>query len=122
MALSDHLNTLRQKPTHVRERIVLGVSVGVTAFVGIIWISSLASSQPFALNTVAAPTEDPYAQASAASQAALQSNFSQLVGAVGAAVGATTSAPTLTTVDGESTSSFDARKTYTTSSATIIPF
>ncbi len=50
------------------------------------------------------------------------SNFSQLVGAVGAAVGATSSAPAIIVVDGTSTSTLDPQPAPQAGSATVLSF
>ena len=119
---------LRQKPEHIRHRIALGTSVGITALVAVIWVTVMATSGTFALHTGGGSKggagQAPSTDAFALSGTNVTSNFSQLVGAVGAAAGATTSQPALTVIDGTTTSSLDQPTQSNTAaqSATVIPF
>lgn len=124
MALSHHIDTLRAKPEHVRERIAFMTSAGVTGIVAVIWVVTLAATGTFSLapttGTLASGTQESAQDAAAGAQ----TNFSQLVGAAGAALGATTSAPALRIVDGDTSSSLEARTAAAenNSNATVIPF
>lgn len=127
MALIHHIEKLRAKPHHVRERIAFGTAAGVTGVVSIIWVVTLAATGTFSL----APANGTLASndaADAGAQQAIaqtQSGFSQLVGSAGAALGATTSAPALHIVDDGTKSSLDTNKQASAannSSATVIPF
>lgn len=109
------VHTLRQQPTHVRERIAFGASVGITGLIGLVWAVSLASSGVLAVNGTRSD-----APAELASQD-VGGSVSELMGAVGALTGATTSAPALTIVDGPSASTYDA-PVAPPPSATVIPF
>lgn len=125
--MQKFIHTLKQKPEHVRHRIAMGTSIGVTALVGVIWVAVMATSGTFALNTNPATStgtgQTPSSDAFALSGTNVKSNFSQLVGAVGAATGATTSQPALTIVDGTTTSSFNQpTQQSANASATVIPF
>lgn len=131
--MQKFIHTLKQKPEHVRHRIAMGTSIGVTALVGVIWVAVMATSGTFALNTNPATStgtgtgngQTPSSDAFALSGTNVKSNFSQLVGAVGAATGATTSQPALTIVDGTTTSSFNQptqQSANANASATVIPF
>lgn len=113
--MKDYIISLRQKPEPVRKRIALGASVGVTALVALVWVTTMAATGVFTLATKTPPATE---QAQAGS---MGSNFSQLMGAVGAATGATTSPAALTIVDGGTTSTFQEPATNT-SDATVIPF
>ena len=106
---------------------VPGASAVITALVAIVWISVMASSGAFALGTGTSSTTTgggtPSADAFALTGTNVKSNFSQLVGAVGAATGATSSQPSLTIIDGTTTSSFDQETQQPANpSATVIPF
>lgn len=128
--MQDFIHKLKQKPEHVRHRIALGTSVGITAFVGIVWVSAMTASGAFSIGTgpsaVAANKQAPSTDAFALSGTNVKSNFSQLVGAVDAATGATTSKPALTIIDGTTTSSFEEQAQQPPAnanpSATVIPF
>ena len=120
--MKDTIIRLKEKPEHIRRRIAVATSAGVTALVAIVWVTTMASSGAFALGSGpasgdAAKTPDSFAL----SGTNVQSNFSQLMGAVSAVTGATSSQPSLTIVDGGSSSSFD-DATATNPSATVIPF
>ena len=125
--MQEFLLKLKQKPEHVRRQIAVGTSAGITALVGIIWVATMASSGAFALDTSGtantnAASNTPSTDAFALSGTNVKSNFSQLVGAVDSAVGATTSKPSLTIIDGTTTSSFDQASANTNPTATVIPF
>ena len=129
MALTHHIQKLRAKPEHVRERIALGASAGITGLVALVWVVTLATTGTFSLKTQSAPGADflavgdqPQVQEAAAQT---QTSFSQLVGAAGAALGATTTAPDLHIIDDRTTSSLEARQAAVAannSNATVIPF
>lgn len=108
------VRTLRQKPEHVRERIAIASSAGVTGVIALIWAVSLTSSGALALD--ARPSDTPAELA----RQDMGSSMSELMGAVGALTGATTSAPELTIVDGPSASTYD--EPVAPPSATVIPF
>lgn len=124
MTTKDLIANLKQKPEHVRKRIALGMSVGVTAFIAIIWGGVLVGSGALALGNAktATPTEAAKKDSFALSGTNVQSNFSQLLGAVGAATNSTTSKPALTIIDGKTTSSFSDTAHTPNQSATNIPF
>ncbi|MDB5275029.1 MAG: hypothetical protein JWO58_3396 [Chitinophagaceae bacterium] len=128
--MKDFVHNLKQKPEHVRKRIVLATTSAVTGLVAIAWIGTMAATGAFALSNgpggtnatdgTLADASNP--QATPAAQN-VQSNFSQLVGAVGAAAGvATTSAPTIRVVDGTASSTLDRQAVPSTNSATVLPF
>lgn len=125
--MQKFIHNLKQKPEHVRRRIAVGTSVGITALVGVIWVSALAASGTFALGTGTNtnPSQPPSTDAFALDGTNVKSNASQLVGAVDAATGATTSQPALTIVDGTTTSSIGQpvqAASQNNTSATVIPF
>lgn len=91
--ITEHLDTLRAKPHHVRRRIALGSSVAITTLVVVGWIGAMASSDRFALTPIETPTDG--TEAAFANSA---TNFSQLMGAAGAALGAS-STSTVEVVD-----------------------
>jgi hypothetical protein len=113
----------------VRERIALGTSAGITGLVGIIWVTTLAATGTFSLApssaTLAHGDGTNPSEAAQGTIAQTQDGFSQLVGAVGAVTGATSTQPALRIVDGGTTSSLDAKRAVAvtnSSNATVIPF
>ena len=100
--MRDYIERLRAKPEHIRRRIALGTSVGITGAVAGVWFLALifSGNLSLAVPSVAAPTsvlaESSNAQAPNLSGAfaSTGSNFSQLLGAVGVAT-ATTAPATL---------------------------
>ncbi len=109
------VHTLRQKPQHVRENLAIGVSGGVTLVVALGWLVATAQSGTFALSP-ASPTDPEVAQAVATGK----NNFSELLGAAGAAIGATNTPASITIVDTQVHSTFDERQD--TADATVIHF
>lgn len=108
------VHSLREKPEHVRQRIAVTASAGITGFVALIWAVSLASSGVLALDS-----SNNVVPAELADQD-LTESVSQFMGAVGALGGATTSVPTLTIVDGPSVSTY--QPVAPPPSATVIAF
>ena len=104
--IHEIVHRLRQKPLHVRENIAIGVSGGFTLVVALGWLVATTASGTFTLapsTFAAADSPDVHAAV-----AASKSNFSDLLGAAGAALGATTSAPaTITVVETSSRSTLD---------------
>jgi hypothetical protein len=118
--MQEFIATLRKKPEHIRKRIALGSSAGITALAALIWGLTLSTNGTFALSSQPAAVsgnDDAYVL----SGTSVKSNFSQLVGAVGAVTGATTSEPDLKIIDGNTTSTFD-QATSTNTDATVISF
>jgi len=92
-SLEHHLDRLREKPDHVRHRIALLTSAGVTALVAILWVTTLATSDTLALKDAPAVIED-----QRDTLAETKSAFSELMGAVGAAASGNATEPELSTV------------------------
>jgi uncharacterized Zn-binding protein involved in type VI secretion len=117
--MKDFIHNLKQKPEHVRKRIVLGTTSAVTGLVALAWVGTMAATGAFSLTA----SNGTVAQAQPAPLPSASSNFSQLAGAVAAVTGATTSAPALTIVDGKSTSTIDPKPAAPqTNSATVLSF
>ena len=92
--MKDYVAKLKAKPEHVRKRIALGTSAGVTALIGVVWLTTMATSGAFAFGnssqTAAVADSQDQSQDSNSANMALtntnvKTNFSQLMGAVGAA-------------------------------------
>lgn len=120
MSLTHHIERLKAKPAHVRERIALGVSGGVTTLVALGWLAAMGSSGSFAVagNSVAAGITPPEEVSRAFSEG--QSGLNEALGAAGAALGSPAQgAAAVTVVDVASSSTLDASAS---SDATVIPF
>ncbi len=123
--MKEYIARLKQKPEHVRKRIVFGTSVGITAFIAIAWIGTTAATGAFALKDPSnAVAESDNSNAVALTPTNVKSNFNQLLGAVSAATNGTSTKPALTIVDGDASSTFDkqAADANNSGSATVIPF
>ncbi len=112
--MQRHLHAIRQKPEHIKKRIAVGTAVGITGLVAVIWLVTLASGGAFALaplGSVGAYADSGDGSASSNNIAAdgqQPSNFSKLLGAVGAtSLIGSSSAPSLTIVDQSSSSTFN---------------
>lgn len=114
-ALNDHLDRLRAKPHHVRRQIAFGSSLAVTALVAVGWLGALASSPKLALDARPDDTGNALTQT--------RTNFSDLMGAAGAALGATSSPAAITVVDTKTSSTLEiARENYNDTNETVIAF
>lgn len=123
--MEDLVRKLKQKPEHVRRRIAVGTSAGITALVAIVWVTAMTASGTFALNSnPSAAKKAPSTDAFALDGTNVKSNLSQLTAAVDAATGATSTEPSLTIVDGTTTSSIAPAKqpSGNNTSATVLPF
>lgn len=118
-SLQQHLETLRQKPHHVRHQIAYGVAGGVTALVALVWVTTMATSGSFALksNEGAPDAGSEVTKALATSK----TTFTELMGAAGAAFGATSTDPAISVVEIQTTSTFDT-KIENDTDKTVIPF
>jgi hypothetical protein len=124
--IRDYIHTVRQKPRHVRQRMAMLTSAGITGLVAVIWGGTLISNGSFSFTIADQATSTSEAAAVspvdfALSGTGVNSNFSQLMGAVSAATGVTTSEPTLRIIDGTTTSSIETQAA-TSTNETVIPF
>ncbi len=112
------VHTLRQKPLHVRENITLGVAGGVTALVALAWFFATLSSGTFSL----APSSFASTESPNVSKTVVESttNFTQLLGAAGAAISASSSPAAITIVDTKVNSTLDQQTVP--ADATVIHF
>jgi hypothetical protein len=119
-AVSEHLERLRAKPHHVRRQIAFGTSLAVTALVAVGWMGALLSSPKLAIERTPGGSEDVNFQESLTET---RSNFSDLLGAAGAAIGATTTPSKVIVVDTKTTSTMDVKRdNYNDTRETVIPF
>ncbi len=118
----EHVERLRQHPEPVRYRIAMGTAVAFTALVTAGWAVALASSGSLALKSsepVAGPTpESELAQSFSETGSA----FNNLMGAAGAAFGATSTEAALRIIDSRTSSTIAEEEANAEASATVIPF
>jgi hypothetical protein len=127
MNVRDHVERLKAKPEHVRRRIAVGTSVGITGVVATVWFFALLfggslslAIHPTILNgdgTVAQATDDGATSANGSNTSSIanaNTGFSQLLGAVGIST-QKPAAPALKVED-------QAPAPATTSQPTVIPF
>ena len=115
--LKQKVDDLRERPQHVRERIALLVSGGITLVVFLGWFGALASSNTFALSPI-----DGSADSLANPLAKVQESkgaFSTLLGAAGASQGDETPAPAITILDSDTPKD---QHTQNATDATVIHF
>lgn len=114
-----HLENLKQQPEHVRHRVALTTSAGLTGLVAVVWLTTLAASGSLALSGPASAEADLNLEEA-------RTGFESLVGAVGEARDALGSAPSgepeLTIVDGGTTTTIAPPTHQNGGSATVIPF
>ena len=117
-SITHHVNKLKEKPSHVRERVAFGISGGVTALVAIGWVVAMSSSGAFSLATdsVAESIRPPEEVKKGIADSG--SGFKNLMGAAGAAFGTTEAPPDISVVDTRASSTLD----KSAANATVIPF
>jgi hypothetical protein len=101
--MQEKLQTIKDKPQHVRENIALGISGGITLLVFLGWGASLANSHTFAITSPIPNTPDvasPLAKAGETKQ-----SVSNLLGAVGAVASGSSTEPKIQIVDSPTPSS-----------------
>jgi hypothetical protein len=105
----QHVERLRTKPLHVRRNIAVGVSTGVTALIAVAWFGTLAATGAFSLAPQPQQANSVVANAPDIKQAvaSAKTNFSDLLGAAGAASSTSTPATGLTIVETASSTSLD---------------
>jgi hypothetical protein len=118
----DHIERLREKPEHVRHQIAMGAAFGITGLVALGWMTAMATSGTLALvpDTVAVQGEGSGESLSEAI-AEPASALTNLMGAAGAAFGATSTEAALSIIESETrtSSTLDAKAP---SDKTVIPF
>lgn len=119
----DRIERLREKPEHVRNRIALLTAGTATALVALVWMTAMATSGTLALKTDA--VADEAADTSSDVKAAFKESstaFSSLMGAAGAALGATSTEAALKVMESRTTSTFDTKPSGNATDKTVIPF
>ena len=99
----EHFDRIRTKPHQERRRIAFTLSLLITGVIALGWVGAMATSDVFVIK--------PRALADGTLPGNLsqtKTQFSSMLGAAGAAVGATTSPARITVVDGAVYSSLDA--------------
>lgn len=119
----EHVERLRQHPEHVRYRIAMGTAFAVTALVAVGWAVALTTSGTLALKdpepVAAGPTPE---SELAKSFSETGSAFNNLMGAAGAAFGATSTEAALRIIDTRTSSTISEEETGAGASATVISF
>ena len=117
----DHVEHLRARPEHVRRRIALATSIGVTSLVALGWVVALTTSGTLALKSDDALAQVPSQVGAdlAQTSAETQNNFSGLLGAANAAIEGSSSPADLTIVQTQASSTLDRPDPST---QTVIPF
>lgn len=118
-SLTHHVNKLKEQPSHVRERVVLGVSGGITVFVAVGWMMAMSSSGAFSLatNSIAESVRPPESVTSSVTQTG--EGLSSLLGAASAALGNPSQASAITVVETHTSSTLENQPA---SSSTSLPF
>lgn len=120
----EHIDRLREKPEHVRHRIAMLTAAGVTGLVAVTWMGALATSGTLALKTEAA-AQSASGTGSEVSAAITESTsaFSNLMGAAGAAFGATSTEAALEIIETRNSSTINAQaQPANATHKTVIPF
>lgn len=120
--LAEALEHLRARPKHHRQNIAVATSAGITGLVVVAWFVAMSTSGAFSLKTsaVVADAGGTATEVQGAVQST-KSNFSSLMGAATAALGATSTNPSLTIVETRNTSTLDTKPQNATSQ-TVISF
>ena len=118
MHIRDYIEDLRSRPEHIRRRIALGSSFGITALVGAGWLVALTSSGVLALSS---PAQAPETRDLTTAVEKTQSSFSDLLGAASAFQGISDAVAPLTIVDARASSTLD-QPTDAMEGKTVIPF
>ena len=117
--MKRHIDSLKRKPEHIRHRVAMGTAAAITGLVAVVWLVSHAASGTFALSSPSQLAGED----NATDFADTRTNFSDLVGAVGESLGATSTEPELTIVDGNTTSTITPPPASgNNTDATAIPF
>lgn len=98
--MQEHLDSIKEKPQHVRENIAIAISGGITLLVFLGWAGTLASSHTFAISNPITPTPEVADQLAKAGET--KDSFSNLLGAAGTAGSSASSGPAITVVDSPS--------------------
>jgi hypothetical protein len=116
----QHLHTLKSQPSHVRERVAVGVSGGITALVAVGWFAAMASSGSFSLATMSVAESVRPPQEVTEGVAASSGTFKSLMGAAGEALGGKgADVPAISVVETRSSTSLE---TPAGANPTVIPF
>lgn len=121
-SISEYIEELRKKPEPVRQRIAFGVATGVTGLIAVVWMTTLATSGTLAIKSTGTTLGGGPGSATIVDELAKPvSSMSNLMGAVGAAFGATSTEAALNIIETRTSSTIDTRAT-TSANKTIIPF
>ncbi len=119
MDIRDYIEELRRKPEHIRQRIAIGSSIGITGLVFVGWLTALTTSGTLASQPTIADAHE--AEQMSAAVEATKSNFSELLGAVGSIQAPSQNEGGLQIVDATTTTTFDT-PSDPLEGKTVIPF
>jgi hypothetical protein len=117
----DHIDTLRAKPEHIRHRIAMSVAFAFTGVVALGWMTAMVTSGTLALKSQSLAADTSETGSGVLDEPATA--ISSLMGAAGAAFGATSTDPELSIIDSKTSSTLDARAASPKATdKTVIPF
>ncbi len=53
--ISEHIDTIREKPHHIRKQVAFGAAGGITAVIALVWLTANAAVGTFAIKTSTFP-------------------------------------------------------------------
>ncbi len=118
--IQDYIAHLQEKPESVRYRIAFGVAASITGVVALGWVTALTTSGTLALKPSVPVSNEPSLSQQLSEPV---SAFSNLMGAAGAAFGASDSEAALRIIETRMSSTLDNRTESANASAdTVISF
>ncbi len=124
--MRDFIERLRAHPEHIRNRMAIATTMGFTGLVAVVWFGTLVTSGSLALD-LSTPGSNGNSGNVHTAVAETKSNFQQLLGAVGAIRGASTTPASLKAVDvaptpTPSTNTYQQGNASNGTDKTVIPF
>lgn len=113
----EFIERLRAKPEHQRRRIAFGATSAITGVVAIGWFAAVLASGTLTLSGQGTLAQNPTLGDAVAES---NSGFGSLMAGAAAFTGATSSEPTLTIVEGDTSSTLESPRRSDT--RTVIPF
>jgi hypothetical protein len=117
--VSEHIDTLKQQPHHIRRQVAFGTAAGITGLVALVWLVGSVTTGVFAIQATSF-AQSTGAEANSAASADTVPSTSQLAGAA-AAVPSSNEANTPAHIEIVNTASASA-PTSSPDTQTVIPF